>query len=131
MHLGDESTKGEMILLSNQQNNQKHVGLIGFGEMGKRLASELIAVSTGMVDIEAVVEPDDNKYEEGCKWIGKKPKRYLEVKTMLDDEKNKKIRALDGMIIASPNCCHLDNLKYLAEYDIPIMLVDDATPIED
>ena len=108
--------------MASQQNNRKYIGLIGFGEMGKRLVSELNVKSIGMVDIEAVVEPDDKKYDQGSEWIRKKPKRYLEVKTMLDDEKNKKIRALDGVMIASPNGCHLENLKYFEGYDIPIML---------
>ena len=46
----------------------KAIGIVGFGEMGKRNGHELMNVTGGMVKIAAVVEPDDTKYKEGCEY---------------------------------------------------------------
>lgn len=95
----------------------KQIGIIGFGEMGKRLGHELAVATGGMVKIVGVVEPNDTKYKEGCEWNGCKPRRYSTIKEMMMEHE-----ILDGVIISSPNSFHLENLKQLTGYNIPILL---------
>jgi predicted dehydrogenase len=93
-----------------------NVGIVGFGEMGKRHALEYHNATQGMINISAVVEPEDNRYKDGCKWYGKTPARYTCLKEMLEREK------LDGLIISSPNCFHLENLKDCLDARLPMIL---------
>ena len=78
-------------------NPKMNVGLIGFGEMGKRPALEYHHATQGKMNFPAVMETEEARYEQGCDWYGKRPRRYTDVKEMLDREK------LDGLIIASTN----------------------------
>jgi predicted dehydrogenase len=93
-----------------------NVGIIGFGEMGKRHAREYHEATQGKMNFTAVVEPEESRYQEGCVWYGKKPARYTSVREMLKNEK------LDALIIASPNCLHLENLKECLDSNLPLML---------
>ena len=68
-------------------NPEMKVGIIGFGEMGKRHALEYHHATQGKMDFVAVVEPEESRYEEGCAWYGKRPRRYTSVKEMLAAEK--------------------------------------------
>ena len=97
-------------------NPTVNIGIIGFGEMGKRHALEYHDATQGKMNFIAVVEPEEKRYQEGCEWYGKNPKRYISVKEMLKNEK------LDALIIASPNCFHLENLKDCMESNLPLML---------
>lgn len=92
------------------------VGIIGFGEMGKRHLLEYTTATRGRMEFPAVVEPEEARYEEGCEWSGRRPRRYASVDEMLGKE------ALDGLIIASPNATHLENLKSSVKSGLPIML---------
>ncbi len=92
------------------------LAIVGFGEMGKRHGRDFIEFSRGKVKLQAVVEPDDVCYEEGCKWTGCRPARYDSVKAMLAREKP------NGVIIASPNHTHLDNLRNLEQAAVPLLL---------
>ena len=92
------------------------VGIIGFGEMGKRHAREYYDATNGKMNFIAVVEPEETRYQEGCEWYGRKPRRYTSVKEMLKNE------ALDALIIASPNCTHLENQRDCMKSNLPLML---------
>lgn len=98
------------------RNSTVNIGIIGFGEMGKRHALEYHDATQGKMDFVAVVEPEEIRYEEGCQWYGRRPNRYTCVKDMLENE------TLDGLIIASPNCSHLKNLKDCMDSNLPLML---------
>lgn len=93
-----------------------NVGIIGFGEMGKRHALEYHHATQGKMNFPAVMEPEEGRYEEGCKWYGKRPRRYTSVQEMLAKEK------LNGLIIASPNGLHLENLKDCMSANLPLLL---------
>ena len=93
-----------------------NVGIIGFGEMGKRHALEYHHATQGKMNFAAVVEPEEARYNEGCQWYGKNPRRYTRVKDMLENED------LDALIIASPNCFHLKNLEDSMKSNLPLML---------
>jgi len=95
--------------------NVKRVGIVGFGSMGKHFGRALHAVTAGLAEIVAVVEPSDEKYREGCEFVGCEPARHPSIAQMLR-------AGLDGIMIASPNSCHLENLKELQGRDIPILL---------
>jgi predicted dehydrogenase len=97
-------------------NPELKIGIIGFGEMGKRHALEYHHATHGKMNFVAVVEPEESRYEEGCEWYGKRPRRYLDIREMLDKEK------LDGLIIASPNCFHYENLQICMAANLPLLL---------
>lgn len=92
------------------------IGIVGFGEMGKRHGREFVESSQGMVNVKAVVEIDDKKYEDGCKWCSCRPARYTKVEEFIRKEK------LDGVIISTPNFTHYDILKHFAGLKTPILL---------
>lgn len=94
----------------------KNIGIVGFGEMGKRHGLDFISLSKGMVSLAAVVEISDAKYEQGCQWTKNAPKRYRKSSDMLNGEK------LDGVIIASPNFLHLEHLQAFEGRSLPILL---------
>ena len=75
----------------------KKVGIIGFGEMGKRSAKEFEEATDGLIEIAAVFDPNKAQYEEGCRWLGRRPRYYDSIAGMIGAEK------LDGVYIASPN----------------------------
>ena len=93
-----------------------NVGIIGFGEMGKRHALEYHNATRGKMKFPAVVEPEEGRYEEGCKWYGHRPRRYTSIGKMLETE------SLDALIIASPNHLHLENLRSCTGSNLPLML---------
>jgi len=94
----------------------KKIGIIGFGEMGKRHALEFFESTEGMIKTEAVVEPNDVRYQQGCEWSNCQPERFASPEEML------KKCDLDGLVISSPNSCHLDDLKSLKGKKIPVLL---------
>lgn len=92
------------------------IGMIGFGEMGKRHAKDMEEFSGGQIKVAAAVEPSDKKFDIGCKWLGHAPERFRSIKEMVD-----KIRP-DGIIIATPNSLHLECLRELKGEKIPLIL---------
>ena len=97
-------------------NPELKVGIIGFGEMGKRHALEYHHATHGKMKFTAVVEPEDARYEEGCAWYGRRPARYKSAGEMLSKE------SLDAIIIASPNGLHHGHLKDCIPSNLPILL---------
>lgn len=95
---------------------KKRIGLIGFGEMGKRHALEFAEATGGLIATTGVFEPDDVKYREGCEWTGTTPERYASPAELIEKGN------LDGIIIASPNHRHHDNLRLLSGQRLPVMI---------
>ncbi len=93
----------------------KKIGIIGFGVMGKHLGHELGLVTGGLAKVVAVFEPNDEKYRQSCEFVGYKPVRCDSIGQLLEQE-------IDGIIVSSPNHCHLENLKELEGSDLPILL---------
>jgi predicted dehydrogenase len=73
-------------------------------------------VTGGHIVCAAAFEPSDERFELACKHFEAQPKRYASVRAMVENE------ALDGVIIASPNHCHLDNLRELEGAKLPVLL---------
>lgn len=94
----------------------KKIAVIGFGEMGKRHGKDLEEHSKYELELGGVYEPDDSKYKSGCEWLGREVKRFASPEELLS------VLNPDGIIIASPNFCHLENLKLLEGRSIPLIL---------
>lgn len=92
------------------------MGIVGWNGRGGELARDSVKATGGLIQPVACVDPSDEMYAIGCERVGLKPKRYLSVKEMLAEEH------LDGAIIASPNDCHLENLRDFAGSGIPLLL---------
>ena len=60
------------------------MGIIGFGRMGSTLGCEFGVATGGLVRVAAVVEPDDDKFSEGCKSLGNAPERCNSIAALLD-----------------------------------------------
>ena len=95
---------------------QKRIGIIGFGEMGKRHAHEFREATCGMIEVAGVVEASDIKYQMGCEWNKLAVPRFESPAAMFEHCR------LDGVIISSPNCMHWANLQELAGMNIPVLL---------
>lgn len=95
---------------------QKRIGIVGFGEMGKRHGHEFREATKGMIEIAGVVEPSDVMYSEGCQWNQLEIPRFASVAEMLSQVN------LDGAIIASPNHLHLENLREFDGQTIPLLI---------
>lgn len=94
---------------------QKKVGVIGFGVMGRHLSREFHLATGGLIKVVGVVEPSDRKYGESYEFIGYEPPRCGSVGELLK-------RDLDGLAIASPNGCHLENLREVEGRALPLLL---------
>ena len=94
----------------------KRIGMIGFGEMGKRHAQEFDEATGGLIVLSGVYEPDDVKFREGCEWARTTPDRYATPEELIEKGK------LDGMVIASPNHRHYDNLRLLEGRTLPVLI---------
>jgi predicted dehydrogenase len=94
----------------------KQIGIIGFGEMGKRHARDMHDHSNGKVQIAAVYEPEDERYKEGVEWLGYRPDRLGSIPEMLDKV------SLDGVIIAGPNHTHWEALQHFTGKNIPLII---------
>jgi predicted dehydrogenase len=94
---------------------QKKIGIIGFGSIGKHLGQELQDVAGGLAKITDVYEPSDQRYQQSSDFMGHKPTRFDRISKMLEQN-------LDGIIISSPNHCHLENLTELKGSVLPILL---------
>ena len=96
---------------------KKRIGIIGFGEMGKRHGLEFYESSMGLIEICGVVEPNDNMYKNGCEWNRcESIPRYNTIAELVKEAKP------DGVLITSPNFTHYDNLKQLAGNTFPILV---------
>jgi predicted dehydrogenase len=95
---------------------EKRIGIVGFGEMGKRHAQEFREATCGKITVAGVVEPDDLKYREGCEWNQFNVPRYNNIAELLAKEDP------DGLLIVSPNFRHYENLQELTNYHKPILL---------
>ena len=54
---------------------EKKIGIVGFGMMGKHLGRELRLATGGLAKVTAVVEPNDEKFQSGCEFVH--PQRIL------------------------------------------------------
>ncbi len=95
---------------------KKKIGIVGFGEMGKRHGLEFREATQGLIEIAGVVEPSDEMYRRGCEWNHIEVPRYGNIREMLRGGQ------LDGVLITSPNNMHLLNLLEFAGQTIPILL---------
>lgn len=91
------------------------VGIIGFGNMGAHLGLALSHATGGLVTVDGVVDPDDEKYRRNCEFIGNKPRRCATIAELRE-------MPLDGIIVASPNHCHLENIQELQGLSTPLLL---------
>ena len=71
--------------------------------MGKHLGREFQVATGGLGKVAAVFEPSDEKFRQGCEFLDYTPLRCDNIGQILEHD-------LDGIIIASPNYCHLENL---------------------
>ena len=94
---------------------EKQIGVVGFGNMGKHLGRAMQVATGGLAKVVAVVEPNDDTFKESCDFLGYEPLRCDDIGRILANN-------LDGIIISSPNHCHLENLKELERNAIPILL---------
>ena len=94
---------------------EKKIGIVGLGVMGKHIGRELRVASGGLAKVIAVVEPDDEKFRQGCEFLGYEPLRCYTIGDILE-------HGPDGIVIASPNHCHLENLKALSGSKLPLLL---------
>ena len=92
------------------------VGIIGFGGRGANLAEEMELAANGMMQATAAVEPDSDGFERIAKQFGCRPERYGSIAEMLSAGN------VDAVLIASPNSCHLENLRALQACGLPILL---------
>ena len=96
---------------------KKRIGIVGFGEMGKRHGLEFYEATHGGIEICGVVEPDDLMYRRGCEWNGIEGiPRFATVEELLSKA------SPDGVIIASPNFTHLENLRRMEGASIPVLI---------
>jgi len=95
---------------------RKRIGIVGFGEMGKRHGLEFREATQGLIEIAGVVEPSDEMYSRGCEWNQVSIPRYASISEMLTGG------GLDGALITSPNHFHLENLREFEGQEIPILL---------
>jgi predicted dehydrogenase len=93
----------------------KKIGIVGFGSMGSSLGHDFGVATGGLGRVAAVVEPDDDKFSEGCKFISYAPERCNSITALLGLE-------LDGIVISSPNNRHLENLRELGNRELPVLL---------
>lgn len=94
----------------------KNIAIIGFGGMGKRHALDLEEFSGRRIRTAAVYEPSDEKYAQGCEWLGHSPKRFADIDRMLDEVKP------DGAVVAAPNFLHWECLKHFTGRAIPLII---------
>ena len=94
----------------------KNVAIVGFGEMGKRHGLDMESHSHGRIRVAGVVEPDDNKYKQGCEWMKASPRRYASVGQMLEELRP------DGAVISAPNFLHLECLRPFSGKNIPLLV---------
>ena len=94
---------------------KEKIGIIGFGAMGSHMGREFGIATGGLAGIAAVVEPNDENFNEGCEILGYKPTRCDGIAAMLSLD-------LDGIIISSPNYCHLENLRELEDCELALLL---------
>ena len=98
-------------------NNKKvRIGVAGWGGRGGLVTTEAVMATGGLMELVGCFDPIDENYEKGCRRWKITPTRYDSVRQMVDQAK------LDGVIIASPNMCHLDNIKELEGLDIPVLM---------
>jgi predicted dehydrogenase len=94
-----------------------NIGVVGFGGCrGGGMTHVGNMVMGGHVVCVAAFEPSDEGFSWACKHFEAQPRRYPSVREMAGNKK------LDGIIIASPNHCHLSNLKELKGLSLPVML---------
>ncbi len=93
-----------------------NLGVVGLGQMGKRLTHDLLTVSAGMAEIAGVVEPDDAAYKAGSDFIQRQPPRFDSIRDLLGQT------AIDGLVIATPNHAHLACLRELEGCKFPILI---------
>ena len=62
---------------------EKKIGIVGLGVMGKHIGRELRVASGGLAKVIAVVEPSDEKFSQGCEFLGYEPLRCDTTRDML------------------------------------------------
>ena len=94
---------------------EKKIAIVGLGVMGKHLGRELRVATGSLAEVIVVVEPNDEKFGQGCDFLGHKPLRCDTIRDIL-------AQGPDGIVISSPNHCHLENLKELSGSKLPLLL---------
>lgn len=102
--------------MKKAKSSKLRLGVVGWGRRGGSVARTGYDALGGMLETVACVEPSAEQYATTSERNGLKPHRYATVKDMLAKEK------LDGVLIASPNNFHLDNLGALADSGLPLLL---------
>lgn len=92
------------------------VGVVGWGGRGGGIAREGYRALGGLLQPVACVEPNDDRYEQGCRDFPSRPRRHPSVTALLDAE------PLGGVIIGSPNEFHLEHLRAFAGRRVPVLL---------
>jgi len=92
------------------------VAIIGFGSRGGDLAESMTLAANGQMRVTAAVEPDTEGFERITRQFGCRPTRYESIPEMLAAGN------VDAVVIASPNGCHLDNLRELQDRPLPVLL---------
>ncbi len=92
------------------------IGVIGWGCRGRRLGQEMAEATAGKMQAVACVEPDDAAWKLALTECPVRPERYTTVTQMMNSEK------LDGLLIASSNYVHLQNLLELGDVALPMLL---------
>lgn len=95
---------------------KKQIGIVGFGQMGKRHGLEFREATQGLIEIAGVVEPRDEMYRKGCEWNQLSIPRFRTVAEMLATCR------LDGALIAAPNYLHLQILREFSAQSFPLLL---------
>jgi len=96
---------------------KKKIGIVGFGEMGKRHGLEFTEATHGLIEIAGVVEPSDEMYRKGCEWNGRSSiPRFSSIAELLEK------CDIDGALITSPNFTHLSNLKQFEGRTLPVLI---------
>jgi len=92
------------------------VGIIGFGSRGGDLAASMKMAANGKMEATAAVEPNIDGFERISDQFGCRPERFGSIPEMLSAGN------VDAVMIASPNWCHLENLRELQGTRLPIFL---------
>jgi predicted dehydrogenase len=92
------------------------LGVVGWGGRGGGVACEAIQATGGLMEPVACVDPSDEKYESGSERFGIRPARYESVRAMVES------KTVDAVLIGSPNNCHLDNLREMEGFKLPVFL---------
>lgn len=91
-------------------------GFAGWGNRGAGLTAELREAMGTKAVTAACYEPSDEAYNSSCDRVSAHPDRFTSVEEMLEKAE------LDGLLITSPNDCHLENLRTVSGRVLPVLI---------